>query len=102
MAGGENHSHRNDTALPHFLYAVQTASGISVQYRPACSQTASGISVQYHPACSQTASASPYNTVLTVLSRIRLSAPVSMIKMDTVFQQRFSLYTLTAKSNAGD
>ena len=56
MAGGENHSHRNDTALPHFLYAVQTASGISVQYRPACSQTASGISVQYRPACSQTAS----------------------------------------------
>ena len=84
MAGGENYSHRNDTALPHFLYAVQTASGISVQY---------------HPACSQTASASPYNTVL---SRIRLSAPVSMIKMDTVFQQRFSLYTLTAKNNAGD
>ena len=87
MAGGENHSHRNDTALPHFLYAVQTASGISVQY---------------HPACSQTASASPYNTVLIVLGWIRLSAPVSMIKMDTVFQQRFSLYTLTAKSNAGD
>ena len=102
MAGGENHSHRNDTALPHFLYAVQTASGISVHYRPACSQTASGISVQYRPDCSQTASASPYNTVLTVLGRIRLSAPVSMIKMDTVFQQRFSHYTLTAKSNAGD
>ena len=58
MAGGENHSHRNDTALPHFLYAVQTASGISVQYRPACSQTAS---------------ASPYNTVLPVPKQHRAS-----------------------------
>lgn len=102
MTGGENHSHRNDTALPHFLYAVQTARASPCNTVPACSQTASGISVQYRPACSQTASASPYNTVLTVLGRIRLSAPVSMIKMDTVFQQRFSLYTLTAKSNAGD
>ena len=51
MAGGENHSHRNDTALPHFLYAVQTV-------RASPRNTVLPVPKQHR--------ASPYNTVLPV------------------------------------